>query len=273
MKTISLALAAVLSVSATMADAQAVKPLKKVMELIMPEGGGANGAAVAWHPVQQKYYAAMAGNATYTLGVFSAAGKLLSPEDQITFFDIRGLWYNPAKKTLQMNGYNENGWAEYKLVAKGFPDTVTTLYTGMLQPSEQSTGAFNPKENIVYFLNDDGKLDKYSMKDGIYLDVIELHPGKAKLVNASQEEDHDEIDLLENYNKSTVIFTGTTGTEIGLLNHAENQIELYNIKTGLLTKKFSFPADAPVPQFLNFSYTNGIYWLFDKEARTWKGYK
>lgn len=273
MKTISLALASFLSLGALMTAAQSAKPLKKVMDLKMPEGGGANGAAVAWHPVQQKYYAAMAGNATYTLGIFSATGKLLSPEDQTTFFDIRGLWYNPAKKALQMNGYNENGWAQYKLTAKGFPDSAIVLYTGMHQPYEQSTGAFNAKENIVYFLNEDGNIDKYSMKDGIYLDAIELHPGKAKKTDIDEEEEDYDIDPLENYNKSTVIYTGIAGAEIGLLNHSSNQIELYNLKTGLMTKSFSFPTDAPVPQFLNFSCTNGIYWLFDKEARTWKGYK
>ena len=42
--------------------AQNTKDLKKVMELQIYGEGGANGACVAWHPAQKKYYAAMAGN-------------------------------------------------------------------------------------------------------------------------------------------------------------------------------------------------------------------
>src|SRR5262245_4426823 len=75
--------------------------LKKVLELKMPKEGGANGASVAWHPVQKKYYAAMAGNTTYPLAVFDINGKRLSADDQTTMFDVRGLWYNSRSKKLQ----------------------------------------------------------------------------------------------------------------------------------------------------------------------------
>jgi hypothetical protein len=270
MKTRSLLLAAITVFSSFVMYSQSAKPLKKVLELKIPIEGGANGAAVAWHPVSKKYYAAMAGNTSYSLSVYDAAGKRLSPEDQTTLFDIRGMWYNTNTKTIQMNGYNESGWAEYKLDGKGLPVDIKELFTGMIQPDEQSTGAYNPKENMVYFLNEEGNIERYSLKDGVYLDDVELKLGKTKDDNADEG---DNYDVIEDYNASTAVFTGIAGAEIGLLNYSNTEVELYNIKTGFLSKKFALPNDAPLSEFLNFSYSNGVYWLFDKEARIWKGYK
>lgn len=270
MKNSSLLLLAALTLSTLVTNSQAVKALKKVLELKIPIEGGANGASVAWHPVLKKYYAAMAGNIDYSLSVFDATGKRISPEEQKTLFDIRGLWYNPVAKAIQMNGYNEFGWAEYKLNAKGLPAEVKELFTGKIQPDEQSTGALNTKENILYFFNGEGNIEKYGLADGIYLDDISLKLGKTK--DAEMNEGGND-DVISDYNGSTVIYTGVAGAEIGLLNHANRAVELYNIRTGFLSKKLSFPDDAPIPEYLNFSYTNGICWLFDKDSRIWKGYK
>ena len=54
----------------------------------MPEGDGNNGASVAWHPQQKKYYASFAGNATYPLAVFSENGKRLSANDLAAGFEV-----------------------------------------------------------------------------------------------------------------------------------------------------------------------------------------
>jgi hypothetical protein len=273
MKPIILALLFALSLTILNAQPPA-KQLKKVLELKIPREGGANGASVAWHPVFKKYYAAMAGNVSYCLGVFDATGKLLSPSELNTKFDIRGLWYNPVAKTLQMNGYNDFGWGEYRLNSKGFPDTVEVLHEGMNQPDEQSVGAFDPQKKWVYFFNEEGNLDVYDLKDGKYQDNIELSLGRTK----KDDEETDaalagNYDAIDDYNRSSIVFTGIPGAEIGLLNHLESRVELYNLKDGHLTRKIALPADAPVNNFLNFSYCNGTWWLFDKQARIWKGYR
>jgi hypothetical protein len=245
----------------------ATKQLKKVLELKIPREGGANAAQVAWHPVQRKYYAAMAGNVNHCMGVFDASGKLLSATEQNTMFDVRGLWYNPNTKTLQMNGYNDFGWAEYELNAKGMPSSVNMLQKGMNQPDEQSVGAFNPKEKMIYFLTEDGNVDTYD-EDALGDDYIQLHLGQ-------KEEDGpgDNDEVIEEYNSTTILYTGIPKAELGLLNVDNKEIELYDIKTGYLGRKLALPDDAPVHNFLDFSYCNGIYWLFDTEARIWKGYK
>lgn len=250
--------------------AQTAKPLKKILELKITATRGANGAGVAWHPTQQKYYAAMGGNAGFQMGVYDIKGKLLTDTTHTTHLDVRGLWYNPGTKTLQGNGFSDVGWAEYKLDSKGVPVSTKLLHSGMNQPDDQSTGAFDPKGKVVYFFNEEGHLDVHDYRDGIFSRSIELYLGLTKDEADVLAENYDVID---DYNYTTVIFTGISGAEFGLLNYANNQIELYNAKDGYLTRKLNLPGDAPVEERMNFAYANGIYWLFDRKSRVWKGYK
>jgi hypothetical protein len=252
-------------------QAQSTKQLKPVLELKIPREGGANAASVAWHSELKKYYASMAGNADFFIGVYNTAGKLLSPVSQKTMFDVRGLWYNPNTKTLQMNGYDEFGWGEYNLDANGFPLSVKPLQEGIHQPDKQSVGAFNPKEKVVYFFNPDGIIEKWNFNEGTFVENFELTLSKTK--EESEADVQSNYDVLKDYNSNTVIYTGIANAELGLLNYLNKEIELYNLKDGHLTQKLKLPDDAPVKEFLNFSYCNGIYWLFDTEARIWKGYK
>jgi len=245
--------------------------LKQVIKLEIPREGGANGASVAWHPIQKKYYAAMAGNVSFCMGVYDIKGTRLSPKEQETMFDVRGFWYNPATKSLQMNGYNDFGWAEYKLNSKGLPISVDVLQEGLNQPTEQSAGAFNPKENLIYFLNESGEVEIYDAKTRNYQEKLELKIGYEEYERI--DDDDFETIFNDNYNTTSIIYTGMKGAELGLLNIQQNVIELYNASTGYLTRTLILPAGAPSFEWLNFSYTNGIYFLFNKETRIWHGYK
>ncbi len=75
-------------------NAQVVRTLKKTIELKMPKTAedtlcGKRGAAVVWHPLQKKYYAAFAGNAGFPLAVFDVAGKRLSGDKPKSENDLR----------------------------------------------------------------------------------------------------------------------------------------------------------------------------------------
>lgn len=249
------------------------KTLKKIIELVIPEGDGANGASVVWHPVLKRYYAAMAGNTAFFIGGYDMKGKLLTPEDQEAQFDIRGMWYNPVSKTIQMNGYSSFGWAEYQLNAKGVPVSVKSLVEDELQPDQQSSGAYDPLKKLLYFFNQDGNIDQYDLKTKTFKETLELTLG---FTAKEAEDEADEVDneiAIADYNTTTVIYTGIKNAEIGLLNILNSEVELYDLKTGHVTQKLALPEDAPLEETLNFAYTNGIVWLFDKDARTWKGYK
>ncbi|MCD6012469.1 MAG: hypothetical protein K0Q79_2331 [Flavipsychrobacter sp.] len=243
------------------------KTLKQVMILKIDRTGGANGANIVWHPVQKKYYAAQAGNVAFPMLVFDAKGKKLSPEDLETKFDVRGFWYNPNTKTLQANGYDDFGLSEYRIGTDGIPVSNKKLEINMSKPDAQSVGAYDPKKNVLYFYDMSGVfIEPHSMTDGTTGDVITLHLG------AQSKNDGSNEDVKYDYNENAIVFTGIPKAEIGLLNVSKKQIELYDLATGLMTQKLKLPDEAPTQSSMNFSYANGIYWLFDKTERTWYGY-
>jgi len=171
-----------------------------------------------------------------------------------------------------MNGYGTYGWAEYKLGPNGAPASVKILEEGSFQPDEQSVGAYDPINKLVYFFNEDGNIEKYNALTREYKEQLDLTLG----YSAQEAEDEIEVDnsiYIDDYNTTTVVYTGIKKAELGLLNTVNREIELYDLETGSITRKFSLPESAPVETALNFAYANGIFWLFDTEARIWKGYK
>lgn len=254
----------------------APKTLKKVFEFKMPltaddEMPGTRGASIAWHPVQKKYYAAMAGNMGYPLAVFDAAGKRLSNDEVTAMIDTRGLWYNTVDKRIEGNGYGEGGWFFYKLDPKGIPEDHEILFEGLNQPDGQCVGAYNPTSKKVLFIKGSQVFD-YDIKTGEAAGTeLVIHWGKTAKDGIAEDEEPTESN--EDYNYTTIVYTGISGAEIGVLNITEKQIELYNIKDGFLKQKLKLPSDAATETSFNFAYTNGAYWLFDMEARVWRGYK
>lgn len=259
----------------TVVVAQTPRALKKVMELKMPKTAeddmcGTRGASVVWHPVQQKYYASFAGNMGYPMAVFTTAGKRVSGDDLTTMIDTRGLWYNPVKKMICGNGYNDNGWFSYILDAKGMPKENKVEVEGMNQPDAQSVGAYNIAKKQVIFLK--GSEIWYYNADGSASETkTVIHWGLTAKDGIAEDEDVTETP--EGYNNTSVIYTGLPNAEVGVLNIVDRQIELYNIKTGFLSKKLQLPEEAPSEATFNFAFANGIYWLFNMEKRTWMGYK
>jgi hypothetical protein len=266
----------VLLLITTIANAQAKpKALRKVLSLQMAltvddDMPGTRGASVVWHPLQKKYYAAMAGNVSYPLCVFDATGKRLSADEHTTQADIRGLWYNPANKAIEGNQYSDYGWFRYSLDAKGMIKEVEETQEGMNQPGEQNVGAYNAAKKQVLFLKG-SQVYFYSAATAMLIDSLPLHWGKTKAEGAGDDEDISYAP--EGYNSSTVIYTGIAGGELGLLNIAEMKVELYDIKSGFLTKALPLPEDAIAEPTFNFAFANGIFWLFDMEGRVWMGYK
>ncbi len=260
---------------ATAVIAQAPRTLKKVMELKMPKTveddmPGTRGASVVWHPVQKKYYASFAGNKDYPMAVFNATGKRVSSENQTTLVDTRGLWYNPVKKMVCGNGYSDNGWFSYKLNPLGLVNELNNDFTGLNQPGDQSVGAYNIAKKQVMFLSG-SEIWFYNADATVAETKTVLHWGLTAKDGIAEDEDVTETP--EGYNNTSVIYTGLPNAEVGVLNIVDKQIELYNIKTGFLSKKLKLPEEAPSEATFNFAFSNGIYWLFDMEKRTWMGYK
>jgi hypothetical protein len=281
MKTMMLAAALLLSAT-TWAQKAPVKPapkpagtLKKVTELKMPKTAeddmaGSRGASVAWHPLQKKYYAAFAGNAAYPFAVFDVKGKRLSDDNLACDVDVRGLWYDAEKKTICGNGYNETGWFSYSLNTQGLPTGSTIDAAGMNQPRDQCVGALDPKEKVVIFFNG-SFVYEYDPVLAAGMDSIVIHWGRTFKEGAAENE--NPAVTPDGYNTTSIIYTGQKGAEWGFLNAGAKQIELYDTKTGFLSKTIKLPTSAVTPESFGFAYTNGIYWLFDGDNRKWVGYK
>lgn len=249
------------------------RTLKQVVALQMPKTAdddlcGTRGAGVCWNPATQQYYAAFCGNAGFPMAVFNNAGKRVSGDDLTTMEDIRGIWYDPAAKKIMANGYAEIGWLSYELDSKGIPTEIYHKFQDMNQPSEQSVGSYDASLKRVCFLSGDQVFlygnfqDKYAK----LVDSVKINWGKK---NAKSTDGGDNID----YNYTNVIATGIKNAEFGFLNTASRQIELYDRQGGYLRQALKLPESAPVEASFNFSFSNGIYWLFDIENRKWIGYK
>jgi hypothetical protein len=265
-------LSAILFFTITGLLAQPAKPLKQVLKLQIPEGEGSNGGSVVWHPLQQKYYAAMAGNATYPLTVFDSKGKMVSGDTLVTLFDVRGMWYNMDTKTIDGNAYDDGGWISYKLNAKGIPTEITYLKDGMNQPNEHNVGSYDAKAKKIYFLNE-GVISVYNAASAEEEKTITINFGVKASVKPIKKEETDSVKtyLGDNYN-TTAVFTGIPNAEFGLVNIVDLQIELYN-KQGYLVRVLKLPEETFTAAGFNFAYTNGIWWLFSKADRAWYGYK
>jgi hypothetical protein len=252
--------------------AQKTQDLKKVIELQMPEGAGVNAATVVWHPEQQKYYAAMAGNSEFPMSVFTERGEKLSADDLYTQFDMRGMWYNSASKTLQANGYNKNGWIKYGLDAQGMPYKTSVEVLGMKQPSMHAVGTYNVQNGRVYFLKGNLIMAYKDNGDEIGKEAT-LYFGKTDEKDTKTDESQDPYLLPIYYNSTTLVYTGKEKAELGLYNTETKNIELYDIKTGLMTEKWALPEEAPAETVFNFAYAHDTIWIFNKETRQWLGYK
>jgi hypothetical protein len=111
---------------------------------------------------------------------------------------------------------------------------------------------------------------EYNYKDGIPTE-------KYFPINFAEEdiENIEDDSNPEKYNLTTVIYTGIVGKEFALLNVLDSKIELYNKKTGNKSGELVFPEEGTpiLESMFNFSYTNGIYWLFSIDERKWVGFK
>lgn len=276
MKHLVLALVVWASIFSSKAQTVPVSTVKKVMVLKMArdtatdDRPGTRGASVVWHPVFKKYYAAMAGNIGFPLCIFDATGKRVSPDSLNCEIDVRGLWYNADKKTIQGNAFDTVGWFQYDHDAKGMIRELQFLTEERTQPNAQSVGAANNLTKDVMFLHE-GEIWFYNMEEPVKGATLKIHWGRTKADGPDPDATESETPIA--YNNTTLVYTGIKGAELGFLKPASYEIELYDVKTGFLKRRLHLPGDAPTHSSFNFAYTNGIYWLFNIETREWTGYK
>ncbi len=245
------------------APAYAVKTVKakQKVKLLMPGTSGSNGAGVAWNPGKKVYYACFAGNSSYPLVMFSKKGKVIN-SDLETGVDTRGFWFNKADNRLEGTIYggavSSAGYFYRSCDSKGTPGADTYVkFPSMTMPDDQSVGAYDASKDEIVF-RDREFITRFSKKDGASKGSLTLNLPDGVSWGSITE--------------YVSICTGKKGEEYAVLNHEKGMIYLFDATTGNVTKTVELPEEAPDPETFNFSYANGMFWVFSTISRTWYGY-
>jgi hypothetical protein len=274
---VSLLLLAGLFTMAQSSSKAASRSLKKVITLLMPKKAdddmpGTRGACVAWHPVQKKYYAVMAGNYQYPMAVYDVTGKRLSTPETTCQIDTRGLWFNTETGLIEGNTYAKaepGGLFAYRLDGKGLLLQPMVYLNGGAIPADNAVGSYDAaNKRILYLVGNE--VTAYGAADGKFISSTTIQWGHTKQDGPA---DLANETIADDYNNTSVVYTGIKGAEWGLLNTNEKRLELYNEADGYLSRTWQFPTTAVVNTSFNLAYCNGILWSFDMDARTWVGYQ
>jgi hypothetical protein len=266
---------AVLALMTAMIPAQAQKTLSQMVTVQLPDGDGSNAAAIVWHPVTKKYYTSIVGNAIYAMGVYDVKGKAVE-ENVEAEFDYRGFWYNPVSKRIEFNCYDEGGIGHLELKPNGKIGKKVVDFEGINQPDGQCVGTYYPAGNHIIYLNPTTyEVVKYSAKTGEAAGtVVKLNVGCKTKAEVDEIDADTEASRWEGRNVNSVQYTGMPKAELAILNYDERTVELYDIKTGLMSKThFKIPSSVTIHLNFNFCYNNGLWWFFNKDERKWVGCK
>lgn len=221
---------------------------------LITASGTANRSGVAWNPNFNLYYSVNAGSGSYPIETYPDSGgvSLASPASGISF---RGLWWNSSTSQLEGNGHGSTGLRDQDLdPITGYAlGTGTIIYSGQNQPNSQSCGDLDyHTDEVIYY--DNGSIYRYSRANGTSL-------GNYTLNNMPSPT----TDILD----YGVIYTGCLGHEIGIYDHVDQMVLLFDKATGNFADSVPLPASAPQPQSFGLSFANDFVWVFDGTARIW----
>lgn len=216
--------------------------------------GTENRSGVAYNPFFSIYYSVDAGNMSFPIQTYSSTGTLL--DDRAEGFDYRGLWWNPNTSQLEGNGYDGLGGSRQQLdLSSGYPLGMVKTYVGNFQPDDQSCGAYDYKENVVFYFFE-GRIYVYSRVHGALIRQRNLHNIPVPL---------------SNINSTSVIYTGCTGMEIGIYDYILKRVYLFSAPDGNYVTSIQLPENAPAHDRFAMAYSNNLFWLFDNDS--WYSYK
>lgn len=247
----------VLSLVAHFGFAQAPrKDLVQSLAYKITQSGGTNASAVAFDSKNQLYYTLIAGNASFPLEAFDATGKNRYAGE--AGLDFRGLWFDAKSSNLFANCPGSEGWYRSGINAVNGPSGWNLVAKGEYQPDFQAVGTYDAKKKQVVFLDYEGEglacysVKKPSIQKSIMLNISSLNWG--------------------DINGTSVGYTGKKGYEFVVLNFMSGTLHFFN-RAGEATAVSKFPSGAPLNESFAFSFANNLAFLYDKEARTWYGYR
>lgn len=216
---------------------------------------GTNASAVTYIPERQLYVTCIAGNADFPIEVFDRSGRTVG--SVAAGLDLRGIWYNPATKCLEANGYGESGWFSSSLDADGVPTTEwETIREGMHQPEEQSVLAYIPEAKKLVAPVETG-FSFWGRKNG---------KQKVKFYHGTPGDTDWYV------NPFCVGYTGHKDFPLAVLELNGEQILYFDLK-GTYLGATKIEGGIPEMDGFRFAFANGHAFLYDEASRTWSAYR
>jgi hypothetical protein len=237
--------------------------LLKVAELPMGPVSAVDGACVAWHPIQKKYYAGMVGGPNELMRIFNEKGEPI--DSCTTLANLRGLWYNPTKKLLEGNAVEYKGWFTYQLNEKGLPEKIEPVFNFDAVSNGQSVGAYLEvdAQGTVAFLFDIS-VHFFDATNGVFISAVTLPElyGDTKY----------EINQAGLTHTALVLATGMPEAELAFVNVYKRQIDFIKLGKGY-SHSLIIPQQQPLYGAFNTAFANGILWMYDQQKKVWNGYQ
>lgn len=213
-----------------------------------------NCGAVAFNPVDIRYYTSRIGNITYPLLSFYADGTLAF--EDVAGQDTRGIWWNPNTNQLERNCFSAIGWSQIVLDAsKNATSAFNIIFAGALSPNAQCEGAYDYINNEVVFYFG-GNISRYNRATGTLISITAITGVTFTSINTT-----------------AVIYTGVTGYEYGILDYTAKKVIFINRATNAYAGETALPATAVTATSHQFSYCNNLLWLFNTVDNKWYSYQ
>ena len=230
----------------------------KTLELKFELTNGNNGMAVVYNPEKKMYYAVSGGNEAYPLEVFDNKGERVAGNSANA--DFRGLWWNAELKRLEGNTYRR----------KGDPTVISLVI--------DDKGYFNGENIVITSENIQPNIQAVGAYDFINKHIVFYSYGKVYKVKRSSLEKIGNIKLelpvdQDNISPYSIIYTGFPKKDVGVFDHENKKVYLFDSNTGKHTFTVNLPSESKTYNTFNFSYANGYIWLYNKDTRIWTGHK
>lgn len=241
--------------NALQAQHVAVGYLQHKLTLKIPQIVHGDGGAVVFNPQKKVYYCSFFGAQGSPLFMFDSLGKYAQAQTQIGL-DCRALWYNAKQGCLEGSASEVEEYFQLTLDGKGAPEGLSNIYTGTYHIFELGMGSWVAgKSEVWYYAN--RFVHRYRVRKDNEPALFEL------------ELDDHYFDV----NAFAMVYTGLRGAEVGLYDYVKNRVLLFSKRNGKLRRILNIShVNSPRPSSAGFSYSNGMFWLYDNAEGSWWGY-
>lgn len=237
------------------ATAQPVHNIKQETRLVSQKTTGGMGVAVVWNKALKRYYAVVSGTGERWLYLYDEFGNSVKNPYKLPF-DPGSLWLEGNGKILKSYASGMEGLYAIHL-RDGMPAFAENIFYSLHNPIAIGNGAWAAKHRELWYYHDK-TIFRYKTRHAHHRSPLHL----------------DIEDFENEINSMGLVYTGIRHCEIGLYDRGQNRILLYSARNGKCRQILQIQDEnGPKPLCGDFAYANGYFWLFNREAGIWHGYR